>query len=94
MSGFHPYQAVLRQQLEMRELEEVFEQDDLKCEINHRKTACTVEVTHRIVGVGCPGRDVNVCTNAADYKKARQERGVRCADCQRPARDCWVIRAI
>jgi len=93
MSGFHPYAAVLRQQLEMRELEEVSEQDDLKCQMTHAgSSVCGVEVTHRLSF--CEGA-VNICAVAAASKeKEKQRRKHRCVRCKQPADVCWVIRPI
>ena len=95
MSGFHPYQAVLRQQLEMRELEEVFEQDDIKCESMHETVGpgCSIEVTH-LSGVSCGGTARRVCTNAAHNNEAYRQTHEPCVYCKNDAFDCWKIRPI
>jgi len=101
MSGFHPYQAVLRQQLEERQgsvelvLLEAALDDEIKCESLHRRTgrdACSVEVTH-IVIVRCK-TTVRVCAVSAAAEMSAVERNAMHRDCGMPYADCVTVRPI
>ena len=62
------------------------------CEYGHYGAApCTGAVTHRIAGCG-PA--FNACTSATATVIDRIHRADTCVDCQRPAGECWTIRAV
>ena len=102
MSGFHPYQAVLRQQLEERQgsvelvLLEAALNDDIKCESKHARTGienCTVEVTHLVI-VRCRNQSVRVCAvSAAKEIDAVAENAIHDA-CESRYADCVSVRPI
>ena len=99
MSGFHPYQAVLRQQLEERQgsvelvlLEAAWKDDSLKCECDHEESRCSVKVTHRVIACNA---DVLLCANAADmHRRAMKDPTAHCHGCQALVSLCWRLVAV
>ena len=102
MSGFHPYQAVLRQHLEERQgsielvLLEAALDDEIKCEArhDHRIPSCSIEVTHMFQSCVAGRADRPICGASARYAYDSMEPGLRCGHCAVPIVDDWIIRPI
>jgi hypothetical protein len=83
---------------EVHELEIIDESildDEVKCQFRHQRTTCG-PVAYRVHSCG---GSVNVCTNAVEdpeygIRICIERRDVRCAECRRPARDCWSVHPI
>jgi len=71
------------------------DQDELKCEIVHKNSICSTEVTHRRV-IGCNGNQHNSCQSAVDhFASSAQSHRVEVHDkCQTDIHLCWTHRAI
>jgi len=66
--------------------------DEVGCESLHPDSVCSVEVTHRLQG--CEDGKV-VCRNAAKASEYRiHNTDIKCSDCMRLARSCWLIFSI
>ncbi len=79
--------------LEIIDLENLI-QDEVKCQYNHNKETCSIEVTH--VATDCQSA-LMVCHTAVHGKIE----GVyvlrelfHCSRCLRHARECWDVRPI
>lgn len=62
--------------------------DEPACEIAHRLTLCSVEVTHRLVSCR---NSILMCANATEAQTAKRDSGGRCKHCLRAAGVCWKI---
>jgi len=63
--------------------------DECKCESqSHLPGICTQSVTHR---ARCCAYSLNICDNAATSIRDQINRNVRCADCRKPAKECWSV---
>jgi len=98
MSGFHPYQAVLRQQLEERQgsvelvLLEAAWDDEIKCESLHSDHGpCSIEVTHHLTD--CVSSAL-ICLVTAEYAERAKEADVECTACGQPCGDHIRLRPI
>lgn len=78
--------------LEDTRLDESILDDECGCGFNHRRSVCTIEVTHIIVS--CVSSTL-VCTSAAKWQAEKVPlSGNLCRACSRPADLCWKIRPI
>lgn len=67
------------------------ESDWTECESLHLVTECSYTVTHRLHS--CTPAHL-ICQNAADYNKrfiALHSYSKLCAECHRPAFECWRV---
>ena len=80
---------------ELTHLDESIMADECKCEVKHRETVCSYQVTHYYQD--CEASEL-ICWNAARHRMSTVEYTNRdlfdCAACHRPAEDCWIIRPV
>ena len=96
MSGFHPYAAVLRQQLEERQdlelvLLEAALDDEIKCESSHKgiySRPCSGAVTSRLLA-DCGS--INGCDSAAACWRDSIASWCLCRECDDFIRDHWSV---
>jgi len=79
-------------------LEDHYEEDVARCEVDHSDiaatTPCSHKVTHRLVMCDC---STLCCANAAQYAfDALSKIGdgplvIKCPSCRRPATTCWSV---
>jgi len=104
MSGFHPYQAVLRQQLEERQgsvelvLLEAAWNDEMQCEAGHsdfRNRECSGSVTHLdLSDCGIGRAPAHVCEKQARWVEYWRATDIECAECGNPCSNHWKVRPI
>lgn len=63
-------------------------EDELRCEMGHQDSTCSIEVTH--AAIDCK-RARNICFNAAQNIVERMGAGVTCVHCSAFAKDCWRV---
>jgi len=61
---------------------------ELKCQMQHGREGCTVEVVARAVSCGT---SLNVCENGRRWHVQKMQGNWKCAECKRRARDCWRV---
>jgi hypothetical protein len=101
-SGFDGFARRLQAQLDQRMEEmttnavdlillEAAWEDVIRCESEHTSLGnevCTVDVTHIIIS---GHRRTRVCVSHATFKERQIRAGVECAECRKPAADCWKV---
>ena len=90
MTDLMPIEGQVAVAFEVVELESWLD-DELKCQVNHLRSDCSVEVTHRLRW--CDGSSL-MCRRAAERNEECIRGGGRCAGCLGMCADCWDIRAI
>lgn len=69
-----------------------YDQYELKCEMTHKHTVCSVEVTHLRL-IECTGAQYKVCANTVAFA-AEHAAEVDHNECNRPCSICWTYRPI
>ena len=83
-------EAAIDATIEIRSLEDAWNQP-LDCESAHsRRGPCSITVTHLAIH-GCGAPTKRICTNAAREDEQMREDGWRCVTCGNTAHECWRI---
>lgn len=78
--------------LEIRILEYVINEDDVKCESSHDpefNPVCSVEAV--AICLGCTPKRFLACQNTVKAYESFMRNGGICVDCKKDARDCWRL---